>query len=240
MSSAQTDCAAAWKNLLVRLARTDPRLSLVSPKVFSLFCHRWSFGSLPLSPLACLVGGTAFPAISSTWLHRYYLNWTELDDDITEFNDELPLTENWVFTIVILHYWQTMFLFNTVKLLWHNLCYKHYINKGDLTWLNSWQWRIPGKWTGLPVFHRIDDRSAGSPGRAISGEHVVLYLLSVFISSKTTTKNIHQLTFFLWLRLDVDELKLISDDKNHDGIYFSLTSEGCNPMISKVMNKMYA
>ncbi len=38
-------------------------------------------------------------------LHRYYLNWTELDDDITEFNDELPLTENWVFTIVLLHYW---------------------------------------------------------------------------------------------------------------------------------------
>ncbi len=29
----------------------------------------------------------------STWMHRYYLNWTELDDDITEFNDELPLTE---------------------------------------------------------------------------------------------------------------------------------------------------
>ncbi len=34
--------------------------------VFSPFCHRWSFGSLPLSPLACLVGDTSFPAISST------------------------------------------------------------------------------------------------------------------------------------------------------------------------------
>ncbi len=43
-----------------------PRLSLVSPKVFSPFCHRWSFRSLPLSPLACLVGDTSFPAISST------------------------------------------------------------------------------------------------------------------------------------------------------------------------------
>ncbi len=32
-----------------------PRLSLVSPKVFSPFCHRWSFGSLPLSPPAFLV-----------------------------------------------------------------------------------------------------------------------------------------------------------------------------------------
>ncbi len=33
---------------------------------FSPFCHLWSFGSLPLSPLVCLVGGTSFPAISST------------------------------------------------------------------------------------------------------------------------------------------------------------------------------
>ncbi len=36
-----------------------PRLSLISPKVFSPFCHQWSFGSLPLSPLACLVGETS-------------------------------------------------------------------------------------------------------------------------------------------------------------------------------------
>ncbi len=33
------------------------------------------------------------------------LNWTELDDDIIEINDELPLTENWVFNLVNLHYW---------------------------------------------------------------------------------------------------------------------------------------
>ncbi len=32
-------------------------------------------------------------------------------------------------------------------------------------------------------------------------------------------KNIRQLTFFLLLRLDVDELKLISDDKNYDEMY---------------------
>ncbi len=43
---------------------------------------------------------------------------------------------------------------------------------------------------------------------------------AVLISStKTTTKNIRQRTFFLWLRRDVDELKLISDDKNYDEIY---------------------
>ncbi len=92
------------------------------PMFFSLFCHWWSSGSLPLSPLACLVGDTSFPAISSTWLNRYYYNWTELDDAITEFNNELPLNENWVFTIVLLHYLYTIFLFDTVKLLWHNLC----------------------------------------------------------------------------------------------------------------------
>ncbi len=95
-----------WNKLLVHLARGEPapRLSLVSPKVFfSPFCHRWSFSSLPLSPLACLVGDTSFPAISPTWLHRYYLNWTELDDDITEFNNEMPLTEKWAFNLVILH-----------------------------------------------------------------------------------------------------------------------------------------
>ncbi len=46
-----------------------------------------------------------------------YFNWTELDDDIA-FNDDLPLAENWVFTIVLLHYWHTIFLF---KLLWHDL-----------------------------------------------------------------------------------------------------------------------
>ncbi len=78
----------SWNKLLIRLARGElaPRLSLVSPKVFSPFCHRWSFRSLPLSPLACLVGDTSFPAQSSTWLHRYYLNWTKLDNAITKFD----------------------------------------------------------------------------------------------------------------------------------------------------------
>ncbi len=59
-SFTQSNFAAVGIELLVRLARGElaPRLSLVSPKVFSLFCHRWSFGSLLLSPLACLVGYT--------------------------------------------------------------------------------------------------------------------------------------------------------------------------------------
>ncbi len=36
---------------------------------------------------------------------------------------------------------------------------------------------------------------------------------------KATTKNIRQQTFFLWLRWDVDEIKLICDDKNYDAMY---------------------
>ncbi len=81
----------SWNKLLIRLAggKLAPRLSLVSPKVFSPFCHWWSFRSLPLSPLACSVGDTSFPAQSSTWLHRYYLNWTKLDNAITKFNNEM-------------------------------------------------------------------------------------------------------------------------------------------------------
>ncbi len=87
------------EQLLIRLAGGElaPRLSLVSPKVFSPFCHRWSFRSLPLSPLACSVGDTSFPAQSSTWLHRYYLNWTKLDNAITKFNNEMHSADNWVF-----------------------------------------------------------------------------------------------------------------------------------------------
>ncbi len=100
----------SWNKLLIRLAGGElaPRLSLVSPKVFSPFCHRWSFHSLPLSPLACSVGDTSFPAQSSTWLHRYYLNWTKLDNAITKFNNEMHSAENWVLNPVILHYWQNL------------------------------------------------------------------------------------------------------------------------------------
>ncbi len=100
---------------------TGPRLSLVSPKVFSPFCHRWSFRSLPLSPLACSVGDTSFPAQSSTWLHRYYLNWTKLDNATTKFNNEMHSADNWVLNPVILHYWQ-------ICLFWYCavLCYNLY------------------------------------------------------------------------------------------------------------------
>ncbi len=54
---------------------------------------------------AATVGDTSFPAISLTWLQKYYLNWTELDIDITEFNNEMPLIQN-------------MSCFDIVQLLW--------------------------------------------------------------------------------------------------------------------------
>ncbi len=113
----------SWNKLLICLAGGElaPRLSLVSPKVFSPFCHRWSFRSLPLSPLACSVGDTSFPAQSSTWLHRYYLNWTKLDNATTKFNNEMHSADNWVLNPVILHYWQ-------ICLFWYCavLCYNLY------------------------------------------------------------------------------------------------------------------
>ena len=75
-------CCSLELNCWFRLVRGElaPWLSLVSPKVFSPFRHRWSFGSLPLSPLTCLVGDTSFPAISLTWLQMiaqilFKLNW---------------------------------------------------------------------------------------------------------------------------------------------------------------------
>ncbi len=45
---------------------------------------------------------------SSTWLHRYYLNWTKLDNAITKFNNEMHSADNWVLNPVILHYWHNL------------------------------------------------------------------------------------------------------------------------------------
>ncbi len=86
--------------------------------VFSPFCHRWSFRSLPLSPLACSVGDTSFPAQSSTWLHRYYLNWTKLDNAITKFNNEMHSADNCVkschFTLTKFDYFDIVQCFVTI------------------------------------------------------------------------------------------------------------------------------
>ncbi len=53
-----------------------------------------------------------------------------------------------------------------------------------------------------------------------SGNGSAYQMAAVLISlMKATTKNNRQQTFFLWLRWDIDELKLISDDKNYDEMY---------------------
>ncbi len=89
----------SWNNQLVRLARGElvPRLSLISPKVFFFVLSPMEFWFL-----AAVASDTSFPVILSTWLHKYYLNWTEHDDDITECH-RMPLTEKWAFNLIILH-----------------------------------------------------------------------------------------------------------------------------------------
>ncbi len=113
----------SWNKLLICPGRrgTGPPTEPGFSQGFSPFCHRWSFRSLPLSPLACSVGDTSFPAQSSTWLHRYYLNWTKLDNATTKFNNEMHSADNWVLNPVILHYWQ-------ICLFWYCavLCYNLY------------------------------------------------------------------------------------------------------------------
>ncbi len=53
---------------------------------------------------------------------------TSLNNQWADFNWKI------VFTIILLHYWHTIFLFSAVKLHWHNLyCIKNYINKNDLS-----------------------------------------------------------------------------------------------------------
>ncbi len=99
----------SWNKLLIRLAEGElaPDWAWFLPRFFSPFCHWWSFGSLPLSSLACSVGDTSFPAQSSTWLHRY-INWTKLYNAITKFNNEMHSADNWVLNSVILHYWHNL------------------------------------------------------------------------------------------------------------------------------------
>ncbi len=47
------DCCIVWPE-----EKWPPDWAWFLPRFFSPFCHQWSFGSLPLSPLACLVGDT--------------------------------------------------------------------------------------------------------------------------------------------------------------------------------------
>ncbi len=94
-----------WKLILDLSNISDKCCSLyvdaLSDKHVQWYLQGYNSNSVP-SQEVLLVGDTSFPAISSTWLHRYYLNWIQLDDAITEFYNEMPSTENWVFNLVIL------------------------------------------------------------------------------------------------------------------------------------------
>ncbi len=122
------------------------------PRLFSF----WSFGSLPLSPLACLVVDTWL--IAQTLLEESWTGWWH-----HWIINELTLAgKKWLFVIVLLHYWN-YFPVYPLKLLWHNqYCIKCYRNKGDLTWLDME--RTWGLRTGLGIA-----LSGGDSGIALSG-----------------------------------------------------------------------
>ncbi len=80
------------------------------PRFFSPFSsHRWSFGSLPLSPLDCLVGDTSFPAKLSTWL--------------PSLNSIIKCLQLKIECLILSFYIiDTLFsYFDIMQLLWHNL-----------------------------------------------------------------------------------------------------------------------
>ncbi len=78
------------------------------PRFFFSVLSPMEFWFLAVVASGLLSWGHFISSNIMTWLHRYYLNWTELDNDITEFNNEMPLT-------------QTFSCFDIVQLLWHNL-----------------------------------------------------------------------------------------------------------------------
>ncbi len=123
-SSTQSDlCCSLELNHAVLVLSGQRRTAPGSSQGFLLnLWHRWSFGSLPLPLLACLFG--------DAWLIEQTLlegSWTGLCHHW--INHELTLTGKMTENDS-----QTISLFDSVKLLWHNqYCIKCYINKGDLT-----------------------------------------------------------------------------------------------------------
>ncbi len=118
-----TGTSGALTLTLLQLVQTTgssgQRGSLASPNVFYfIFIFIYFFIFFVLSPMEfCFLVVVASGLLSwghfissdiTNWLHRYYLNWTELDNDITKFNNGMPLT-------------QTFSCFDIVQLLWHSL-----------------------------------------------------------------------------------------------------------------------
>ncbi len=117
----QHSCVIFWSQLLAPDAQYQDLTSLINP---CEACSEWNLSSTILGSSTITTSASirnlgvifndlqraqsSFPAISSTWLHRYYLNWTELDNAITKFNNEMHSADNWVLNPVILHYWHNL------------------------------------------------------------------------------------------------------------------------------------
>ncbi len=71
-----------------------PRLSLVSPKVFFSVLSPMEFWFLAAVASGLLSWGHFISSNIVDLIEQKLLNRTELDDAITEFNNEMPLTEN--------------------------------------------------------------------------------------------------------------------------------------------------
>ncbi len=91
----RTNCWFVWSE--ENWPPTEPGFS---QGFFSRFCHRWSFGSSGLLSRGHLISSDIIDLIAQILLE---LNWAARCHHW--INNEMPLTENWVFNLVILHYW---------------------------------------------------------------------------------------------------------------------------------------
>ncbi len=75
----ELNCCVVWPE-----EKWPPDWAWFLPRFFSPFCHQWSFGSLPLSPLACLVGTLNFQQYRRLdWTETF---WTELSWTMPSLN----------------------------------------------------------------------------------------------------------------------------------------------------------
>ncbi len=107
----QLTFTAVWNKLLVHLARRElapPTEPGFSQGFFSVLSPM-EFWFLAVVASGLLSWGHFISSdITDLIAQILILNWTELDNDITEFNNEMPLT-------------QKLACFDIMQLLWHNL-----------------------------------------------------------------------------------------------------------------------
>ncbi len=97
----------SWNKLLIRLAGGELTEPGFSQGFFSILSPM-EFSFLAAVASGLLSWGHFISSTIIDWLHRYYLNWTKLDNAITKFNNEMHSADNWVLNPVILHYWHNL------------------------------------------------------------------------------------------------------------------------------------